>query len=125
MEKICDEKKEKAHRAVFLENEYLKIMILPELGGRVQMAYDKIKQRHFVYNSNQAGTRGLTGPWISGGIEFNWPQHHRPSTYLPTECTIEEFPDGSVTVWCSRWNECFAQKEWLGLPYIREKHILK
>ena len=42
VEKICDEKKEKAYRAVFLENEYLKIMILPELGGRVQMAYDKI-----------------------------------------------------------------------------------
>ena len=28
---------------------------------------------------------GLTGPWISGGIEFNWPQHHRPSTYLPVD----------------------------------------
>ena len=89
VEKICDEKKEKAYRAVFLENEYLKIMILPELGGRVQMAYDKIKQRHFVYYNQviKPALVGLTGPWISGGIEFNWPQHHRPSTYLPTECT--------------------------------------
>ena len=49
VEKICDEKKEKDYQAYFLENEYLKIMILPELGGRVQMAYDKVKKRHFVY----------------------------------------------------------------------------
>ena len=46
IEKIADEKVDKTYNAVFLENEYIKIMILPELGGRVQMAYDKIKKRH-------------------------------------------------------------------------------
>lgn len=71
VEKICDEKKEKDYQAYFLENEYLKIMILPELGGRVQMAYDKVKQRHFVYYNQviKPALVGLTGPWISGGIE--------------------------------------------------------
>ncbi|MDR0286789.1 MAG: DUF5107 domain-containing protein, partial [Clostridiales bacterium] len=49
VEKISDEKIDKEWHAVFLENEYLKIMILPELGGRIQMAYDKIKERHFIY----------------------------------------------------------------------------
>src|SRR3954467_7758055 len=49
IEKIDDEKQDKTYNGLFLENEYLKIMILPELGGRVQMAYDKIKQRHFIY----------------------------------------------------------------------------
>jgi hypothetical protein len=49
IEKIHDEKVDKEYNGVFLENEYVKIMILPELGGRVQMAYDKIKERHFVY----------------------------------------------------------------------------
>ena len=44
---------------------------------------------------------GLAGPWISGGIEFNWPQHHRPATFMPVETEIERHPDGSVTVWCS------------------------
>ena len=127
VEKICDEKKEKAYRAVFLENEYLKIMILPELGGRVQMAYDKIKQRHFVYYNQviKPALVGLTGPWISGGIEFNWPQHHRPSTYLPTECTIEEFPDGSVTVWCSEVERMFRTKGMAGFTLYPGKHILK
>jgi hypothetical protein len=44
---------------------------------------------------------GLAGPWISGGVEFNWPQHHRPATFLPVEVAIERDEDGSVTVWCS------------------------
>jgi len=60
IEKIKDEKIEKAYRAVFLENYYLKIMILPELGGRLQMGYDKIKKRHFVYY-NQVIKPALVG----------------------------------------------------------------
>ena len=87
IEKILDEKEDKEYIALYLENKYLKIMILPELGGRIQIAYDKIKQRHFVYYNQviKPALVGLTGPWISGGIEFNWPQHHRPSTFEPTE----------------------------------------
>ena len=99
-------------QAVWLENEYIKVMILPELGGRVQMAYDKIRQRHFVYYNNviKPALVGLLGPWISGGIEFNWPQHHRPSTYMPVDSTIEENEDGSVTVWVSENEKMFHQK---------------
>ncbi len=44
---------------------------------------------------------GLAGPWISGGIEFNWPQHHRPATFLPADFEIEEHADGAKTIWCS------------------------
>ena len=43
---------------------------------------------------------GLAGPWISGGIAFNWPQHHRPATFLPVDFEIEEHADGSKTIWC-------------------------
>lgn len=112
VEKISDEKKEKEYQAYFIENEYLKIMVLPELGGRVQMAYDKVKKRHFVYYNQviKPALVGLTGPWISGGIEFNWPQHHRPSTYLPTDCAIEENADGSMTVWCNEVERMFNLK---------------
>lgn len=101
VEKIHDEKVLKQYRAFFLENEYLKIMVLPELGGRIHRAYDKIRQRDFVYYNEviKPALVGLTGPWISGGIEFNWPQHHRPSTFEPLDCTIEEHKDGSKTIW--------------------------
>ena len=112
IESISDEKIDKQWKAIWLENEYIKIMILPELGGRVQMAYDKIKQRHFVYYNHviKPALVGLTGPWISGGIEFNWPQHHRPSTYLPIDATIVENEDGSVTVWVNEMERMFHQK---------------
>jgi len=116
IEKIKDEKVDREYLAIWLENEYIKVMILPELGGRVQMAYDKIRERHFVYYNHviKPALVGLAGPWISGGIEFNWPQHHRPSTYLPVDHKIEEGSDGSVTVWCNEMERMFHQKALVG-----------
>ena len=112
IESIADERTDKEYNAIYIENEYIKVMILPELGGRVQMAYDKVKQRHFVYYNHvvKPALVGLAGPWISGGIEFNWPQHHRPSTYMPVDATIEENKDGSITVWINEMERMFHQK---------------
>jgi tetratricopeptide (TPR) repeat protein len=112
IEKIYDEKTDKEYTGLFIENKYLRIMILPELGGRVQMAYDKIKQRHFVYYNQviKPALVGLCGPWISGGIEFNWPQHHRPSTFEPLDFSIEENKDGSCTVWINEIEKMFGTK---------------
>lgn len=132
IESIADEKTDHEWQAVFIENEYIKVMVLPELGGRVQMAYDKIKQRHFVYYNHviKPALVGLAGPWISGGIEFNWPQHHRPSTYMPVDCTIEEHADGSVTVWVSEMERMFHQKGMAGFTlrpgcaYLEIKGVL-
>jgi tetratricopeptide (TPR) repeat protein len=101
IEKISDNRINKEYTAYFLENRYLRIMILPELGGRIQRAYDKIRKRDFIYYNQviKPALVGLTGPWISGGIEFNWPQHHRPSTFEPVDVNIIENADGSKTVW--------------------------
>ncbi len=112
IESIADEPTPKEWQAVWLENEYIKVMVLPELGGRIQMAYDKVKQRHFVYYNHviKPALVGLCGPWISGGIEFNWPQHHRPSTYSPVDSLIVENEDGSVTVWVNEMERMFHQK---------------
>lgn len=127
IEKIADEKTDKSYRAVYIENEYIKVMILPELGGRVQMAYDKIKQRHFIYYNQviKPALVGLTGPWISGGIEFNWPQHHRPSTFLPVDYTIEHNADGSITVWVSENEKMFHQKGMAGFTLHPGKAYLE
>ncbi|MBO4658527.1 MAG: DUF5107 domain-containing protein [Prevotella sp.] len=112
IETMSDEKVDKDYMAIWLENEYIKVMVLPELGGRVQMAYDKIKQRHFVYFNHvvKPALVGLAGPWISGGIEFNWPQHHRPSTFMPVDTKIVNNNDGSVTVWVNEMERMFHQK---------------
>ena len=112
IESIADEPTPHDWHVVWLENEYLKVMIMPELGGRIQMAYDKIKERHFIYYNHviKPALVGLCGPWISGGIEFNWPQHHRPSTYMEVDSDIEEAVDGSVTVWVNEMERMFHQK---------------
>ncbi len=100
IDKIYDEKKDKTYHAVFLENDYLRVMILPELGGRIQRAYDKTNGYDFVYYNEviKPALVGLAGPWISGGIEFNWPQHHRPSTFSPVDYIVCENQNGSKTV---------------------------
>ncbi len=127
IEKILDEKIDKEWNAIFLENQYLKIMILPELGGRVQMAYDKTKERHFMYYNQviKPALVGLTGPWISGGLEFNWPQHHRPSTFEPVDHCIEENADGSVTVWCSEVERMFRTRGMAGFTLYPDKAYLE
>lgn len=117
IDRIDDEKHDRDWAAVFIENEYLKIMVLPELGGRVQMALDKTNDYHFVYYNRviKPALVGLAGPWISGGIEFNWPQHHRPNTFGPVDCTLAENPDGSATVWCSEIDRMHGTKGMHGL----------
>ncbi len=99
-EKISDTREDAAYKAVILENDYLYVMILPELGGRIQRALDKTNRYDFVYYNRviKPALVGLAGPWISGGIEFNWPQHHRPSTFMPVDYILSENPDGSASV---------------------------
>jgi tetratricopeptide (TPR) repeat protein len=102
-ESVSGESALREWQAVHLENRYLRLVILPELGGRIHIGYDKTTDYDFFYRNNviKPALVGLAGPWISGGVEFNWPQHHRPATYLPVETTIEHGEDGSVTVWCA------------------------
>ncbi|MBP3720657.1 MAG: DUF5107 domain-containing protein, partial [Clostridia bacterium] len=99
-ETIGEEKEDVSYRAVILENEYLYVMVLPELGGRIQRALDKTNNYDFIYYNRviKPALVGLAGPWISGGIEFNWPQHHRPSTFMPVDYTLSQNPDGSASV---------------------------
>src|ERR1700751_1900701 len=89
--------------AVHIENEFLRLMILPAIGGRIHVGVDTRPGYEFFYRQNvlKPALVGLVGPWISGGVEFNWPQHHRPATFMPVEIAMERDADGSVTIWCS------------------------
>ena len=99
-EKVYDERYDEEYRVVFLENEYIKLMVMPGFGGRIQYAYDKTNNYAFIYHNHvvKPALVGLTGPWLSGGIEFNWPQHHRPATFLPVDYKLVENEDGSKSV---------------------------
>ena len=104
-------------QAVHLENEFVRLMVLPEVGGRIHIGLDKRTGYDFFYRQNvmKPALVGLAGPWASGGVEFNWPQHHRPATYMPVEVSIEREADGAVTVWCSDHDPMVHMKGMHGL----------
>ncbi|NQX30058.1 DUF5107 domain-containing protein [Microbacteriaceae bacterium VKM Ac-2854] len=103
IDRIASEAVDHEWQAIVLENRFVQVVLLPELGGRIYSGYDKTTGYDFFYRNTviKPALVGLAGPWISGGVEFNWPQHHRPGTYLPTNATIERSEDGSVVAWCS------------------------
>jgi tetratricopeptide (TPR) repeat protein len=68
---------------------------------------------------------GLAGPWISGGVEFNWPQHHRPATYMPVDVEVEEHSDGSKTVWLSDHDPMFRMKGMHGVCLHPDKALVE
>ena len=102
-DRIATEAEDVAWEAVHLENEWLRVVLLPALGGRIHVARDRARGYDIFYTNPvvKPALVGLAGPWIAGGVEFNWPQHHRPATFLPTDVEVEHEPDGAVTVWCS------------------------
>jgi tetratricopeptide (TPR) repeat protein len=110
-------KSDQEYQAVFLENEYIQLMVLPRFGGRIHAALDKSNQYDFIYRQHviKPGLIGLFGSWISGGMEFNWPLHHRPSTFMPVEYKLEESADGSVTLWMSEHEPMNRMKGMLGV----------
>jgi len=103
IDRVAMEPTERSWQALHIENEYLRVMVLPEIGGRIHVGLDKTNGYDFFYRQNviKPALVGLAGPWASGGVEFNWPQHHRPATYMPMDFSVETHPDGSQTLWCS------------------------
>ena len=126
-DRVALEKVGKSYRAIFLENEYIQLMLLPELGGRIHAGRDKTNGYDFFYRQNviKPALVGLLGPWISGGVEFNWPQHHRPSTFMPVHATVEEESDGSRTVWLSEHDPMLRMKGMVGIRLAPGKAIVE
>jgi tetratricopeptide (TPR) repeat protein len=98
---LTDTKTDKTYNALYLENEYVNVCLLPEIGGRILSATDKTNGYEMFYR--QTGVKpaliGMLGAWLSGGVEWNFPHHHRPSSYMPIDWKTEENDDGSKTVW--------------------------
>jgi hypothetical protein len=76
---ISDTKFDKPYRAIFLENEFIRIMILPEIGGRIHVGQDKTNNYDFFYRQNviKPALVGLLGPWIPAK------RYAIPATLLP------------------------------------------
>jgi len=98
---LTGQKQDKTYKLVYLENKYLKIAIAPEMGGRIFSGLDKTNGYNFFYKQHviKPALIGLIGAWISGGVEWNIPHHHRATTFMPVQYRIEQGPNGSRTVW--------------------------
>ena len=94
------ESKLKNFKVIELENDYIKVLITPELGGKVWGAIDKTSGEEFIYKNEVVKFRNISmrGPWTSGGIEFNFGIiGHHPSTATPVDYKIRKNNDGSVS----------------------------
>jgi tetratricopeptide (TPR) repeat protein len=114
MDQLTDVRENKTYRAVTLENKYIKISVLPEIGGRILSALDKTDGYDFFYHQHviKPALIGMLGAWISGGVEWNLPHHHRATTFMPVDYVLEENSDGSKTVWVGE-TELRHRMKWL------------
>jgi|SRR5271157_665443 len=101
VDSLSGKKVDKTYKIVYLENEYLRIGILPEIGGRIFEGVDKTNGYNFIYRQHviKPTLISILGAWISGGVEWNIPHHHRATSFLPIEYKVEDAADGSRTVW--------------------------
>lgn len=91
---------EKEWKTVILENDYIRVEVMPEIGGKIWSAYDKIGKRDYIYNNGVVKFRDIAmrGPWTSGGIEANYGIiGHTPNTSTPVDYLIQEHADGSAS----------------------------
>lgn len=120
-------KKDKTYKIIYIENEFIQIGIMPEIGGRIFSALDKTTGYDFFYRQHviKPSFIGVFGAWISGGVEFNFPYHHRPSTFMPVDYEIEYEDNGSATVWLSEHDPIDRMKGMVGIRLEPGRAILE
>ncbi len=92
-------KADRTYKALFLENEYLKVTCLPELGGRLHSVFDKTEGKEMFHLNDviKPGMIAMRGAWISGGVEWNaGPQGHTVTILSPVDALIGQNADGSA-----------------------------
>jgi len=101
LDDIGEEARPVRYRVLVVENDYLKVMVLPELGGRIFSAFDKVAGEEIFYRNNvvKPGLIALRGAWISGGVEWNFPRGHTVTTVSPVDARAVDEEDGSATIW--------------------------
>ena len=127
LDKLSSVKTDRTYDAICLENDLIRVVILPELGGRIYEAYDKTLDYNFAYHNHviKPAMIGLAGAWISGGIEFNWPQHHRPTTFMPIDSVIESDENGVETAWVGEIEPLYGLKGMIGVAIDPNRSYLR
>ncbi len=105
---------DKTYRALVLENRYLRVTVIPDLGGRVYAVYDKLSEREVFYKNSivKFSPLAIRGAFFSGGVEFSFPVAHAPTTTDPVNWDLREHGDGSASV-CFGGLEHISRLRWM------------
>ena len=124
---LTDQKTNQTYRALFLENQYIQISVLPELGGRIFSATDKANGYDFFYRQHviKPALIGMLGAWISGGVEWNVPHHHRATSFSPVDYTTTTNADGSATIWVGEIELRHRMKWLVGMTLYPDRSYLE
>jgi len=127
LDNLTDAREDKTYRALYLENEYIKLSMLPEIGGRLFSAVDKTNNYDFFYHQHaiKPALIGMLGAWISGGIEWCVFHHHRNTTFMPVDYTLAENPDGSKTIWVGETERRHRMKWLIGITLYPGKSYIE
>ncbi|UCF99747.1 MAG: DUF5107 domain-containing protein [Spirochaetaceae bacterium] len=99
-ETLFNRKSDRQWQAFLLENDYLSLAVLPELGGRLLYVFDKAADKEAIYHNHvlKWARIGIRGAWVSGGIEWNFPNGHTVTSSSPIDCAIRHNSDGSASL---------------------------
>src|SRR5258706_9723725 len=104
----------KEWKVVELENDYIKVMILPEIGGKIWAAIEKSTNQSFIYYNHVVKFRdvAMRGPWTSGGIEANYGIiGHTPNSTSPVDYLVKQKEDGSASCYIA-WLDLLTGTNW-------------
>lgn len=109
---LTDRLTDHAWRAVFLENDYLKCSVLPDLGGHVYTCTDKISGQPMFYANPSIKKAAISyrGAWAAFGIEFNFPVSHNWVSLSPVDFAFSTRDDGSASVTVSNVDRVYGMQ---------------
>ena len=124
---LHDDKMDETYKYLVLENDWLQMGLLPEHGGHLLNFTDKATGFETFYRQHviKPALIGMLGAWISGGVEWNFPHHHRATTAMPIDWRFSANKDGSKTIWIGE-TELRRRLKWtIGLSLLPDRAVLK
>ena len=124
---LHDDKFDETYKYLTLENDWLQTGLLPEHGGHLLNFTDKASGYETFYRQHvvKPALIGMLGAWISGGVEWNFPHHHRATTAMPIDWRATDRPDGAKTIWIGE-TELRRRLKWtIGLSLLPDRAVLR
>ena len=99
-------------RSLHLENEYLRVTVLPDLGGHIYSCLDKRtgQQMFYANRSIKKALIGYRGAWAAFGVEFNFPVSHNWVSMSPVDFAMARHADGSASIWIGNTDQMYRSR---------------